>query len=299
LIYWIKILIKMRGNIYKINEFLDINEGILSSITSTLSKILGGKKGKIEEILKKIKNAKSEEIKEIVEIEKKLYEYSGFSSAEKRFQIQNLNKQLRNIISLKEKEIQSYIKDLDKISKNNTQLEALVSSELAKIQVEASREMIKKISPYKDENHLQTLNREFNELVKSATEKELDLEKELGDPYFSQKNIDVNDDIVSFVDLDSQSASFYLKNVMDSELDRMHKELTDWRLKLEIEISNKTSPLKKKIEKIEKEGPEWAIPQIEAELLRITYRSKKSIDKIRSKIQIIEKEIKNRKYETA
>jgi hypothetical protein len=282
--------------IYRINEFSSLDEGILSSISSGLSKILGGKKGKIEQLLKGIKNAKMEEVKEVVEIEKELAKYSRSDSTEGRFQIQNLNKQLRTITSLKEREIQAYMKDLDKISKDNPKLEAFVSSELAKIQVEATQEMIKKVSPYKDEGHLQMLSKEFDVLVRSATEREMELEKEIKSSDFPRTETDISGDIIAFADLDPQKASLYLKNLSDQELDRMHKELTDWRLSLEIEMQNQTSDLRKEIKKSQKEGVSWLISQLESELLRITYMSKKPIDKIRSKIQTVEREIKNRRY---
>lgn len=282
--------------IYRINEFSNLDEGILSSISSGLSKILGGKKGKIEQLLKGIKNAKMEEVKEVVEIEKELAKYSRSDSTEDRFQIQNLNKQLRTITSLKEREIQAYMKDLDKISKDDPKLEALVSSELAKIQVEATQEMIKKVSPYKDEGYLRILNKEFDALVKSATQREKEFEREIKDQPFLQSKIEADSDVVSFVDLDSQNASLYLKNLNDSELDDLHKSLIDWKIDLEVELQNQISDIRKEIKKSEKEGISWVLSQLEGELNRITFMGRKPIDKIRGKIQIVEKEMKIRRY---
>lgn len=282
--------------IYRINEFSNLDEGILSSISSGLLKILGGKKGKIEQLLKGIKNAKMEEVKEVVEIEKELAKYSRSDSTEGRFQIQNLNKQLRTITSLKEREIQAYMKDLDKISKDNPKLEALVFSELAKIQVEVTQEMIKKVSPYKDEGYLRILNKEFDALVKSATQREKEFEREIKDQPFLQSKIEADSDVVSFVDLDSQNASLYLKNLNDSELDDLHKSLIDWKIDLEVELQNQISDIRKEIKKSEKEGISWVLSQLEGELNRITFMGRKPIDKIRGKIQIVEKEMKIRRY---
>jgi hypothetical protein len=282
--------------ILRVNEFYGINEGILSSIGYGLSKLLGGKKGEIESLLKKVRQAKMDEVKETVEIEREISKYSKSDSMESRFNVQNLNKQLRTISSLKEREAQSYIKELNKISKNNPKLEAMVASELSKIQVEATRELIKRISPYKEETDLQRLNREFDSLVKSATAKEKEYQRsELSDePRFVPDETSAN--VISFVDLDSQKASEFLKNLPDTELEQIHRSLTDWRFKLEVELGNQVTELRKEIKKTEKEGSTWIIPQLEAELLRITYHNKKPIDKIKSRIQLVEKEIKTRRY---
>jgi len=282
--------------ILRVNEFCGINEGILSSIGYGLSKLLSGKKGEIESLLKKVRQAKMDEVKETVEIEREISKYSKSDSMESRFNVQNLNKQLRTISSLKEREAQSYIKELNKISKNNPKLEAMVASELSKIQVEATRELIKRISPYKEETDLQRLNREFDSLVKSATAKEKEYQRsELSDePRFVPDETSAN--VISFVDLDSQKASEFLKNLPDTELEQIHRSLTDWRFKLEVELGNQVTELRKEIKKTEKEGSTWIIPQLEAELLRITYHNKKPIDKIKSKIQLVEKEIKTRRY---
>jgi hypothetical protein len=282
--------------ILRVNEFYGINEGILSSIGYGLSKLLSGKKGEIESLLKKVRQAKMDEVKETVEIEREISKYSKSDSMESRFNVQNLNKQLRTISSLKEREAQSYIKELNKISKNNPKLEAMVASELSKIQVEATRELIKRISPYKEETDLQRLNREFDSLVKSATAKEKEYQRsELSDePRFVPDETSAN--VISFVDLDSQKASEFLKNLPDTELEQIHRSLTDWRFKLEVELGNQVTELRKEIKKTEKEGSTWIIPQLEAELLRITYHNKKPIDKIKSKIQLVEKEIKTRRY---
>jgi hypothetical protein len=282
--------------ILRVNEFYGINEGILSSIGYGLSKLLGGKKGEIESLLKKVRQAKMDEVKETVEIEREISKYSKSDSMESRFNVQNLNKQLRTISSLKEREAQSYIKELNKISKNNPKLEAMVASELSKIQVEATRELIKRISPYKEETDLQRLNRKFDSLVKSATAKEKEYQRsELSDePRFVPDETSAN--VISFVDLDSQKASEFLKNLPDTELEQIHRSLTDWRFKLEVELGNQVTELRKEIKKTEKEGSTWIIPQLEAELLRITYHNKKPIDKIKSKIQLVEKEIKTRRY---
>ena len=61
-------------------------------------------------------------------------------------------------------------------------------------------------------------------------------------------------------------------------------------------MGNQVSDLRKEIKKTEKEGSTWIIPQLEAELLRVTYQNKKPIDRIKSKIQLVEKEIKARRY---
>lgn len=282
--------------ILRVNEFYEVNEGILSSIGSGLSKLLGGKKREIESLLKKVRQAKMEEVKETVEIEGEISKYSKSDSTESRFNLQNLNKQLRTLSSLKEREIQSYIKELDKISKNNPKLEAIVASELYKIQAEATQELIKGISPYKEETDLQRLKKEFDSLVKSATSKEKEYQRsELSDePRFAPEETDAN--VVSFVALDSQKASEFLRNLPDNELERIHGSLTDWRFKLEVEMGNQVSDLRKEIKKTEKEGSTWIIPQLEAELLRVTYQNKKPIDRIKSKIQLVEKEIKARRY---
>lgn len=280
--------------IYRIEEFWQLNEGIVSSISSALSRVLSGKKSKIENIIKDIKNAKIEGIKEVERIEKQLSALTGLDNSEERFITQNLKNELRIISSLKEREVQALSKNLDKISKDNPNLEAFISSELAKIEVEVRKEMLKRLSPYKDEGYLLPLRREFDALVKKAREKEKELKKEIYVPNFTELEIDP--DVQDFIDMDTQKASLYIKELSDHEIDKMHKDLRELKLNLEVEREKETAYAKKEIKKLKDSGDVEDADFIESQLFLTQNTLKKPLDRIRSRMIVVEKEIKIRRY---
>jgi hypothetical protein len=282
--------------ILKLNQFCEINEGILSSITAGLSKILGGKKNQIRELLNKIKNAKMEKITETIEIEKEIYKYSKSDSSEYKFNIQNLNKQLRTIISLKQREIESYMEELNRLTKDNEKLKAMAASELSKIEVEVTQQLINKIRPYKEETYLDKLKNEFDQLVKDELEKRKEYEKKIisDDPLIIPQEIE--EETISFVDMNNKESYVFLLNLSEKELEDIHKSLINWKFALEKEADFQNYEIEKEIKKAKKSGNSWEVSELEADFHRKKYITKKPIDKIKSKIQLVEKEIKNRRY---
>ncbi|NBW58020.1 hypothetical protein EBR43_09650, partial [bacterium] len=64
-------------NIKGLNEFENINEGFFSSLFGGIKDFFTSKKGKIEAILKKIREARHEEVTNTISIEKEIQEYES------------------------------------------------------------------------------------------------------------------------------------------------------------------------------------------------------------------------------
>ena len=75
-----------------LNEFDNLNEGILSSLLRGAKNLLSSDKGKLEDILRKIKKAREEEVENSIKIEKQIASISKEDSVDSRFALTNLRK---------------------------------------------------------------------------------------------------------------------------------------------------------------------------------------------------------------
>lgn len=283
--------------IKRLNE-LDINEGLLSSLFSGIKKIFSSKETNIDSILKKIKEVRSEEIFNLIETEKQIWSLAKDNSPEYRFQLNNLNRQSRIHSSLKNQEINSLIKQAENEIGNNPKLQAFFSSGLAKIEAEVAEKFIKNIKPYKDKPYLDHLNAEFDLLTKDANiknefyndykEKKLELPDES-----LYKNL--GDKTIELVDMSNQDAYAFIKNAEYEDLDKIYKDLRELYFELEEKYILLLNSIKKDIIKANKEGQRYMIPAFEKERIEIKYNMKKPIDKIKNRIDMIDREKRARK----
>jgi hypothetical protein len=279
-------------------EDFPLNEGILSSIGSAVGQVLSGKKSKLNGILKKIRDARVDDINHVEKIEKEIYSLQSEDTPETRFTISNLNRQRRSYSSIKNQEIDSLMKSAEKTIKDNPKLSAFFHSELAEIQSETTDKMIKSLKPYKKSGDLDDLAKEFEDLIKDTEAKKTfysEIESsEYVSPEFSEIPKNISKEILSFIDMPSKEASALLRNFNDDKLEYYKSELESWRFNLEIEYDKALTSLRKDIKKAKESGNTWAIPTLEKEEATLKYTLKKPIDKIRAKNSIIEREMKIR-----
>jgi hypothetical protein len=287
--------------IKRIHEF-ELNEGFVSSLFSGIGNLFKSKKSKIESILKDIKKAREEDINNIISIEKEIWNLPKDNSPEYRFDVTNLNRQIRTYSSLKGQEIDSLVKQANKIIDNDPKLQAFFSASLAKIEAEVTERMIRGIKPYKEKTYLDKLNQEFEDLVKDATKKYSfyeDYEKKSSPVEsidFSEK---ISRDTAKFMELPSRESSTYLIGLDGGELTKMYNELKEVSFDLDVRYRKYIDSIKKDRKKAMEQGQSHLIPNLEQEEIRIRYEFGKPIEKIRSRIAMIEKEKKSRKYATA
>ena len=285
--------------IKRLDEFENLNEGILSSIFGGISNLFSSRKSKVESLLKDIKKAREEDINNTINLEKEIWNLPKDNTPECKFTIANLNRQQRTYSSLKGQEIDSLMKEANKLIEGDPKLQALFSSGLAQIEAETTEKMIKNIRPYKDKTYLDKLNREFDALVKDANKKTTYYEgiKDV-EGYGPRPEIpkNVSRESLTFIDMNTQEAALFVKNLSDQDLSKYHQEIREFYYELEFKYDESIKNLKRDIRKAYKEGQDWLVNTLEKEEVSIRYKMKKPIEKLKQRIVMLEKEMKSRRY---
>ena len=284
--------------IKNLNEFDNLNEGILSFLSKTFKNALSSKKGKLEDVIKKIGKARSEEVDNAISIEKEIADRGKGESTEDKFILTNLKKQSRTHSALKGSEINSLIKNAREIIDEDPQLEALFNSELARIEVETQEKLIKSISSYAESNYISQLNSEFDDLVKDANKKSSYAESLSSSPsYMPDINVPSNmsDDVISFLNLNSKEAAFTCRELDSDNLSKYYTQIKDFFFDLEDKYSTSMDEMKRSKREAEKFGERSSIKKIERDEINLKYHLRKAIDKLRGRLNAIEKEMRNRR----
>jgi hypothetical protein len=285
--------------IKRLDEFESLNEGILSSIFGGISNLFTSRKTKVESLLKDIRKAREEDISNTINLEKEIWNLPKDNTPEYKFALTNLNRQQRTYSSLKGQEINSLMKEADKIIETDPKLQALFSSGLAQIEAETTEKLIKNIRPYKDRTYLDKLDKEFDALVRDANKKTMYYEGiKDKDGYTPRPEIpkNVSRDSLTFIDMSNQEASLFVKNLSDSDLSKYHQEIREFYYELEFKYDESIKNLKRDIRKAYKDGQDWLVNTLEKEEVNLRYKMKKPIEKLKQRIVILEKEMKSRRY---
>lgn len=294
----------MIKKIKRLKEFhLDesaINEGIFRSIFGEIGNLFKTKKDKLSSILKKIKTCKLEEINNRIEIEKKISELPKENTPEYRFDIINLNRQMRIFNSMKDLEINDLTKEADEVMKGDSKLVSFYSAELAKIEAEVTEKLIKNISHYREKSYMDQLNVDFDRLVKDANKKEniykefeIEREKEIDDIELPKISQQAN----KFIELNSHQSKEFLKDLDQKSLNSLYSELKNFIFDIEYKYDSRINIIKNRLKKARKEGQDLLSSSLEEEESMIKSKYKKPIDSIRYKMSLIDKELKYKKYD--
>lgn len=285
--------------IKRLEEFESLNEGILSSIFGGIGNLFTSRKTKVESLLKDIRKAREEDINNTINLEKEIWNLPKDNTPEYKFTVTNLNRQQRTYSSLKGQEINSLMKEADKLIEADPKLQAMFSSGLAQIEAETTEKLIKNIKPYKDNTYLDKLNKEFDSLVRDANKKTSYYEGiKDNDGYAPRPNIpsNVSKDSLAFIDMSTQESALFVKNISDKELNKYHQEIREFYYELEFKYDESIKTLRKDIRKAYKEGQDWLVDSLEKEEVNIRYKMKKPIERLKQRIVTIEKEMKSRRY---
>lgn len=284
--------------IKSLNDFDNLNEGILSSLLRGVKNVLSSKKGKLEEVLKKIKSARDEEVVNAIQAEKEISSIPREDSVDNRFTVTNLRKQARTYSALKGREINSLFKEANEIIGDDPQLEAFFNSEVAKIEMGTKEKLIKSIGSFTDSHYLNQLNSEFEDLVKDANKKSAFYDSISVNPtYMPDISVPSNmsDDVISFLNLSSKEAGFTSRELDNDSLNKYYTQIKDFFFDLEDKYSSSMESLKRGKKEAEKFGERYAIRRIEKEEINLKYHLRKAIDKLRGRLNTLEKEMRNRR----
>jgi hypothetical protein len=291
----------MEGRFIKgLKEFEPVNEGFFKSLFGGIASSFKSKRSKINSLLNDIKKAKNEDLDHRIEIEKQIAEIPKENSPEYRFNLANLNRQIRIYTALKEKEVNDLTKEAEKISGDNPKLSAYFSSELAKIQAESTKKLIRNLSSYREKNYLDQLTSEFEKLVKDANRKSEYYEKyedyEPEPKEVGKAEIKIDSDVNDFISMDNTSARNYIEELTYKELQNMHLKVKDLQFQIEFKMNTRLSKNKEEVKKAEREGDDYIIPSLKREESMIKHDYKEPLAITRSRILMIEKEMRNKRY---
>lgn len=285
--------------IKNLDEFERLDEGFLSSLFGGVKNLFTSKKGKLENILKKIKEARNDEVSNTLSVEKEIQSMSRDNTPEYRFALTNLRRQSRTYASLKGQEINSLIKEARSIIEDDAKLEAFFAAEVAKIEVETKEKLIKNMGSLSDSSYLNQLNSEFDSLVKDANRKSSFYEEYKERPSY-MPSVDVpskmSEDVLTFLNMPSKEASSFSRGLDDQNLNKYYVQVRDFFFDLEDKYSTAIDRIRRDRKMAEKQGQDWIIPSLEKEEMNVKYHLRKNIDKLRGRVTTLEREMKNRRY---
>ena len=288
-------------SIKRIEDFDRIDEGLLSSLLGGVKNFFTSKKGKVENILKKIRDARHEEVTNTISIEKEIQSLARDNRPEYRFTLTNLRRQSRTYAALKGQEINSLAKEARSIMEEDPKLEAFFASEMAKIEVETKEKLLKNLGGISDSGFLNQINAEFDALVKDANRKTSFYEgyKEMPS-YMPSVEIPakMTDDVLSFLNMPSKEASSFTRSLDETNLNKYYVQIRDFFFELEDKYSTAIERIRRDKKMAEKQGQDFMLPALEKEEMNVKYHLRKNIDKLRSRVNTIEREMKNRRYAT-
>jgi hypothetical protein len=288
-------------SIKRIEDFDRIDEGLLSSLLGGVKNFFTSKKGKVENILKKIRDARHEEVTNTISIEKEIQSLARDNSPEYRFTLTNLRRQSRTYAALKGQEINSLAKEARGIMEEDPKLEAFFASEMAKIEVETKEKLLKNLGGISDSGFLNQINAEFDALVKDANRKTSFYEGYKEMPSY-MPSIEIpakmTDDVLSFLNMPTKEASSFTRSLDETNLNKYYVQIRDFFFELEDKYSTSIERIRRDKKMAEKQGQDFMLPALEKEEMNVKYHLRKNIDKLRSRVNTIEREMKNRRYAT-
>jgi hypothetical protein len=288
-------------NIKRLSEFDNINEGFFSSLFGGIKDFFTSKKGKVEAILKKIRDARHEEVANTISVEKEIQGLNRDNSPEYRFTLTNLRRQSRTYAALKGHEINSLAKEARNIMEEDPKLEAFFAAEMAKIEVETKEKLLKNLGGISDAGFLNQINAEFDSLVKDANRKTSFYEEYKERPSY-MPSIEIpskmSDDVLSFLNMSTKEAASFTRSLDETNLNKYYTQIRDFFFDLEDKYSTAMERIRRDKKVAEKQGEDWIIPALEREEINVKHHLRKNIDKLKGRVNTLEREMKNRRNVT-
>jgi len=270
-----------------------MNEGVFSSLFKGVSDVFKSKKSKVDSLLKQIKKAKTEELENRISIEKEIWNLTKENTPEYRFIFSNLNRQIGIYSNLKNQEITSLLKEAEFIIDKNPKLQAYFSSELAKIEADIKEKLLKELSKYKSGSELNTIAADFDSLVKDANKKSAYFETmaDQGSSIGAYSD-DLSNDVISFVEYSNSDAQKSIDESDEKRLKDLLSSLYNFRFDIDIRNKNEIDVIRKEIKQAKKIGDSQVIDSLENEETKIRSHYRDILERIRSRITMVEKQIK-------
>ena len=285
--------------IQRLEDFDRIDEGFLSSLFGGVKDFFTSKKGKIENIIKKIREARNEEVSNVISIEKEINGLDRDNSPEYRFTVTNLRRQSRTYSALKGQEINALTKEARSIIDDEPKLEAFFASEVAKVEVETKEKLMKNIGSMSDSGFLNQINSEFDALVRDANRKASFYEEIKERPSY-MPTIEIppkmSEDVLNFLNMQPKEASALTRSLDQNNLNKYYTQIRDFFFELEDTYSRAIDNIKRDRKIAERQGESDSLATLDRKEMNVKYHLRKNIDRVRSRVNTIEREMKNRRY---
>jgi len=272
--------------IYRFEEF--VSEGILSGLFSSIM----GKKSKLDSILNKIKESRMDFVKESGKIKKEIFDLYK-SGEESSFEVEMLKKSLSNYQLAKNREAENLKKEAYEIIGNKSDLLSHFQSKLAKIEIEAAEETLKKSKGYESDETLRKLTSDLERMTAIADKKMKDDSSIYSLPDSSP--IDVDPEVERVLSMSTGEFESHIQSISTRELDSLERSLKKYTWSLQKLMDNATLNLRKQLTRARKEDDVYAESVIRKEIREIESSYRKEHKDTRDKIYRVEK-VSKRKY---
>jgi hypothetical protein len=149
-----------------------------------------------------------------------------------------------------------------------------------------------------DSEYLKQLNAEFDYLVKDANKKTSFYEEYKERPsYIPEISIPskMDEDVLNFLNMPTKEASVFSRSLDDNNLNKYYIQIKDFFFDLEDKYSTAMDRIRRDKKMAEKQGQDWIISSLDKEEMNVKYHLRKNIDKLRGRVNTLEREMKNRR----
>jgi len=106
----------------------------------------------------------------------------------------------------------------------------------------------------------------------------------------------MDEDILTFLNMSPKEASTFSKALDSNKLNNYYTQVRDFFFDLEDKYSMSMDRIRKDRKMAEKQGHDWIIPSLDKEEMNIKYHLRKNIDRLKNRVNTLEREMKNRRY---
>jgi chaperonin cofactor prefoldin len=93
----------------------------------------------------------------------------------------------------------------------------------------------------------------------------------------------------------TKEASVFSRSLDDNNLNKYYIQIKDFFFDLEDKYSTAMDRIRRDKKMAEKQGQDWIISSLDKEEMNVKYHLRKNIDKLRGRVNTLEREMKNRR----
>ncbi|NBU98871.1 MAG: hypothetical protein EBS19_11790 [Spirochaetia bacterium] len=108
----------------------------------------------------------------------------------------------------------------------------------------------------------------------------------------------MSDDVLSFLNMPTKEAASFTRSLDETNLNKYYIQIRDFFFDLEDKYSTAMERIRRDKKIAEKQGEDWIIPALEREEISVKHHLRKNIDKLKGRVNTLEREMRNRRNVT-